>query len=677
MSGELTGSSAEGADPSSSPTAAPPPDAAPSTSRDQSTDSINLSTISSATQQRQACPSQVKSRKILSDGDLDSIIKMISKLEPSPADGGQQKDAVDNTKTAPPPVELDSTCTRHQKGKTARGAGIADGENPNESPMIANPDLKSQRDTHLTTTSTPQRPSRPKDAAQPDFSKSIDFAQIQKADLIITIGGITALVVSSVVCHFSPLLRYMCTSEAAKPVVPVPGLEWEKYEYSPPRGCTTEPGIPNLPILRISSQECWSKDKGETVTITLHAMHGNSAELPLELLDLSLMGRIADFAWTYSCQRVMTPWFRIWLDRPAPIYQRLDQDIFSDHENSDLHLRTLGVLVTVAMVMRDTTALKSLWKMLLLLMPGDGGFVSQLRGCPTRILGQLEGPLLAKRLTVLSEVTSVLQHIYDLYVGKSKPHPAPGYLRILVSVTQPLGSCRHLQLAWFLCALEERLPSTGFLLADAKQTSLAEILASLYQVAGELESHHSQIANQGSNRELGKGHIFCEPLGRNLSRAIHLVQSGIDFPDCLLQNFVTPGDSRPLTPLVISSPLLKDVITRYSTLYREHIHQLHAGAKPSNNDWIFRWCAEWLIEMQGMAGEFDWHLCVPVIPPWQIRTLRSASPVPLQLPTVLDHQDFPLVFQTTVRITEESFEEKRVRDYGYRFSCFSRGGRGE
>ncbi|KAF8445214.1 hypothetical protein BGX38DRAFT_1196685 [Terfezia claveryi] len=667
MSGELTDSSAEGPDPSSSSTAVPPPDVTSSTSRGQSSDPTNLSTIqtrSSATQQRHARPY----------GDLDSMIETISKLEPSHGDGGQRKVAVDNTKTAPPLVELDSICIRHQKGKTARDTGIAEGENLKESPMITNPDLKPQRDTHLTTTSTPERPSPSKDAAQPDFSKSIDFAQSQKADLIITIGGITALVVSSVVCHFSPLLRYMCTSEAAKPVVPVPGLEWEKYEYLTPRGCTTEPGIPNLPILRISSQECWSKDKGEIVTITLHAMHGNSAELPLELLDLPLMGRIAEFAWAYSCQRVMMPWFRIWLDRPAPINQRLDWDIFRDHENSDLHLQTLGVLVAVAMVMRDTAAVKSLWKMLLLLIPGDGAFVSQLIGCPTRILGELEGPLLAKRQTVLSEVTSVLQHIYDVYVGKSKPHPTPEYLdRILVNETQSLGSCRHPQLAWFLCTLEERLPSTGFLLAEAKQTSLAKILASLYQVAGELESDHSQTAN----REPWKDHNPCEPLGGSLSRAIHRVQSAIDFPDCLLQRFVTPGDSRPLTPLVISSPLLTDVITRYSTVYREHIHQLHAGAKPSNNDWIFRWCTEWLSEVQGMAGEFDWHLCVPksnthkpVITP---RTLRSASP-PLPLPSYLDDQGSQIeIFQWTVRVTEESFEEKRVRDYGYRFS----GGMGE
>ena len=218
------------------------------------------------------------------------------------------------------------------------------------------------------------------------------------------------------------------------------------------------------------------------------------------------------------------------------------------------------------------------------------------------------------RKTVLSKVKSISQHIYDIFVGKSKPHPVPpGYrYSILLSTTQSLGPCRHLQLAWFLCALEERLPSTGLLLADVKQASLAKIFASLYQVAGDLERHHSQssITSQGKP---GVSHVSCEPLGDRLSRAMHRVQSGIEFPDSLLENVIASGDSRPLTPLVISSPLLKDAITRYDTLYREHIDQLHSsavGTKPSNNGWISRWCTEWLAEVQGIT-KFNWDSCTP------------------------------------------------------------------
>ena len=338
---------------------------------------------------KQARPSQTKSKNFLSDGDLNSIIEMIGKFKPPPGGGGQSKDEVDNSRTTPPLVGPDSTCTRHQEGKTTRdhaGAGTGEGENPKEGSAVSNSNLQPQCDTPLSTASTLDKPGSTKDAAQLASSKSIDFAQSQKADLIITIGGITALVVSSVVCHFSPLLRYMCTPGATKPVGSAPGLEWEKYEYLPPNEGTSESGVSNLPILRTSSQECWAKDKGETILITLHAMHGNSAELPLELLDFSLMGRIAEFAWAYSFQRVMVPWFRIWLDRPVPIYQRLEQMI-----PSELDLRSLGGLITVAMVMQDITAAKSLWKMLLMLAPGDGAFVSQLVGCPTRILGELEG----------------------------------------------------------------------------------------------------------------------------------------------------------------------------------------------------------------------------------------------------------------------------------------------
>ena len=215
-------------------------------------------------------------------------------------------------------------------------------------------------------------------------------------------------------------------------------------------------------------------------------------------------------------------------------------------------------------------------------------------------------------------MTSILQHIYDVFVGKAETHPTPEYLgHILLHVTQSLGPCRHLQLAWFLCALEERLPSTGFLLADPKQTSLAKIFTSLYLVASDLQWHHTQIANQDTKREPGTSHssMYCEPLGNSLSRAINRVQSKIDFPDCLLEKFIAPGDSRPLIPLIISSPLLKGVITRYETSYRAYIDQLHLSRKPGNNDWIFRWCAEWLAEVQGTKDSkpimINWGRCVP------------------------------------------------------------------
>lgn len=151
-------------------------------------------------------------------------------------------------------------------------------------------------------------------------------------------------------------------------------------------------------------------------------------------------------------------------------------------------------------------------------------------------------------------------------------------------------------------------------MADPKQLSLAQILASLYQVAGDLRCHHSRIANQGSNDEPWKSHIFCEPLGQRLSHAINRVQSGIESPGCLLERFILHGDSRPLTPLVLPSSLLKEVITKYGTLYREYIDQLHSpatGTKPSNNGWIFRWYAEWLAEVQGMTDKFNWDWCVP------------------------------------------------------------------
>ena len=121
MSGELPCSSAAGPDPSSSSTAALPPDVTPSTTSSQSTDATKLNTLSRAMPEikhRQARPSQSKPKMILSDGDLSSIIDMISKLEPYPGDGGQSKGEVSNTRTAPQPVELDSTSTRHQEGKT-------------------------------------------------------------------------------------------------------------------------------------------------------------------------------------------------------------------------------------------------------------------------------------------------------------------------------------------------------------------------------------------------------------------------------------------------------------------------------------------------------------------------------------------------------------------------------
>ncbi|KAF8418172.1 hypothetical protein EV426DRAFT_645452 [Tirmania nivea] len=597
MAGELTYSSAESPDTSSNAAdnAAPPP--VPSTNVTKLSTIKNSLRTTPEIKHRQARSPHGKSKKILSDGDLCSIIEMISKLEPV---------AADNTA----PVQSDITCTSHQEGKGIRDT--VEGENLKESSTVTNLNLTSQDDTPLSTTSTPKLPVPTEDEPQPTLSKSIDFAQSQKADLIISIGGITALVISSVVCHFSPLFRYMCTPGATKPVGLVPGLELELYQYFP-RGAG--PPESNLPVLSISSQGCWAKDKGESVILTLHAMHGNSAELPLELRDLPLMGRIAEFVWTYSCQRIMVPWFRIWLDRPVNINQRLEE-VFRNRENSEFHLRSLGALVTVAIVMRDVSAVKSLWKMLLLLVPGDGAFVSQLTGCPTRILGELEGTLCAKRQTVLSEVTSILQHIYDVFVGKAKPHPPPEYLvGVLPNNIQSLGPCRHPQLAWFLCALEERLPSTGFLLSDPKQTSLAKVFTSLYQVAGDLESHHLRVANQNSKHDstAGTSHIFCERLGRSLSRAIKRVHSKIEFTDCLelLDRSMVSRDSHPLTPLVVPSPPLKDVITRYDTLFREHNDQLHSSAKPDNNGWIFRWCAEWLAEVQGITDNFNWDWYVP------------------------------------------------------------------
>ena len=208
--------------------------------------------------------------------------------------------------------------------------------------------------------------------------------------------------------------------------------------------------------------------------------------------------------------------------------------------------------------------------------------------------------------------------------------------RILLNAAQSLGPCKQLQLAWFLCALETRLPSTGFLLADAKQTSLAKILTSLFQVAGDLESHHSQITSQGND---WKPHVFCEPLGRSLSRAIHHVQSGIDVPDCLLERFIAPGDSGPLAPLVTPSSLLKDAITRYDTLYREHIDQLYSsatGAKPSSNGWICRWCSEWLAGVQGITVKFNWGQCLPRIPEKPVLFQSGASTIK---PVAAGHAD--------------------------------------
>lgn len=396
MSGELTYSSAAGLGPPPSSSSASPPDVTSGTSSSQSTDAtkpsnkLNRPTATPEINHKQARQSQMKSKRILSDGDLNSIVAMIGKLEPFPAAGGQSNsatDATDITRTTPPPVEPGCTLTLNQEGKPARDAeGSEDLEE--DSTLTNNP----QHDTPLPAPSTSEGPGLHGDTTQIDFSKSIDFAQSQRADLIITIGGITAQVVSSVVCHFSPLFRYMCTPGATKPVGLVPGLEWEKYEYLPPRGDISKPGILNLPVLCINSGECWAKDKGETITITLHAMHGNSAELPLELLDLPLIGRVAEFAWAYSCQQVMVPWFRIWLDHPVPINQRL-LDQARNCESLELFSRSLGGLTVVAIVMRDAPAVKFLWAILLLLIPGDayGVFVSQLIGCPTRILKELEG----------------------------------------------------------------------------------------------------------------------------------------------------------------------------------------------------------------------------------------------------------------------------------------------
>ena len=219
----------------------------------------------------------------------------------------------------------------------------------------------------------------------PAAAKDISFAGVGEVDLKITIGGISALVVSGVVFQFSPVLRYMCTGKLVGENSTV--LNGSKYT---PAQLSSSFGDSRVAVLAIDSQECWATDNGEAVTAVFHAMHGNATRIQ-HRIELALLSRITEFSCAYSCRELMVPWVRIWLDN-SYVHERLYQTLIYEDE-VDEQLQLMCSLLTVAAAFKDSVALKYLLRLCLLSMPGHWRFTEELEqeGVSIRMLIQFRG----------------------------------------------------------------------------------------------------------------------------------------------------------------------------------------------------------------------------------------------------------------------------------------------